>query len=132
MNLANIHSRQLLLLELQSKLINKYGEDDYNVFVFGSFLTSSYQDGKSDIDLAVYTDSLEKYINISVDIEEFLNMKKLPFDLFYIDVRHPSPVYYAALSSEIWLTDYYPSLLSSFKEQCLKEVKKIMEERYKR
>ena len=40
------------LLELQKEIEERFGESDYNIFVFGSYLTTHYQEGKSDIDLA--------------------------------------------------------------------------------
>lgn len=126
MNLSDIKNRLSLLLELQNLLIKKYGENDYNIFVFGSFLTLSYQSGKSDIDLAVYADSFQKYVDISVDIENFFNKYNIPFDLFFIDLRYPSSVYYSALSTKYWLTDYYPERLEIFKDKCKEKVDEIL------
>ena len=37
------------LLELQKEIEERFGESDYNIFVFGSYLTTHYQEGKSDI-----------------------------------------------------------------------------------
>ena len=115
-----------MLLELQNLLIKKYGENDYNIFVFGSFLTLSYQSGKSDIDLAVYADSFQKYIDISVDIENFFNKYDIPFDLFFIDLRYPSSVYYSALTTKYWLTDYYPEHLQMFRDKCKEKADEIL------
>lgn len=126
MNLSDIKNRLSLLLELQNLLIKKYGENDYNIFVFGSFLTLSYQSGKSDIDLAVYADSFQKYVDISVDIENFFNKYNIPFDLFFIDLRYPSSVYYSALSTKYWLTDYYPERLQMFRDKCKEKVDEIL------
>lgn len=44
------------LLELQKKAEEQFGDSGYNVFVFGSYLTTRYVKGQSDIDIAVYTE----------------------------------------------------------------------------
>ena len=53
------------LISLQNDLKQRYSEDTYNVFVFGSYPTLRYNPGQSDVDIAVYTDSLEQYKEIS-------------------------------------------------------------------
>ena len=42
------------LLELQEKVEKRFGIDGYNVFVFGSYVTIHYVEGKSDIDILIY------------------------------------------------------------------------------
>ena len=49
------------LLALQKKVEHQFGGDDYNVFVFGSYLTTSFVERKSDIDIAVYTENFGLY-----------------------------------------------------------------------
>ena len=40
------------LLNLQSKLFSEFGEDKYNVFIFGSYPTTGYNEQTSDVDVA--------------------------------------------------------------------------------
>ena len=59
------------LIELQKRLNSLFSEDEYNVFVFVSYLTVRYKDGESDVDIAVYAESIDLYKKISVVIEDF-------------------------------------------------------------
>ena len=49
------------LLELQKKVEKQFGIDGYNVFVFGSYVTTRYVEGQSDIDIAIYTEDFDLY-----------------------------------------------------------------------
>ena len=117
------------LLVLQKKLSSTFPEDTYNVFVFGSYPTVRYEKGLSDVDIAVYAESVDIYMKISVIIEEFFEDKGIPLDLFFIDVRNPAPIYLAPLHSQICFTDYYPEELNRFEQKCeavLAQVKRGM------
>ena len=107
-----------LVQKLQNELIDKFGDKDYNVFVFGSYLTERYIEGKSDIDIAIYTEDVSKYVDLSVYISEFWKKYNVPTDIFYIDVRFEEPIYYIPLKSPLRITDYYPNILKNFFEKC--------------
>ena len=110
--------RLMGLLDLQNKLIDKFGENDYNVFIFGSYITHAYIAGKSDIDVAVYAEDFKKYLQISVFIEEYFNNLGVEQDIFFVNTLMPAPIFCAALESPITLTDYYPQKLSDFYARC--------------
>ncbi len=117
------------LITLQKKLSSTFTEDTYNVFVFGSYPTVRYEKGMSDVDIAVYADTVDIYMRISVIIEEFFEEKRIPLDLFFIDVRNPAPIYLAPLHSQIQFTDYYPEELIRFEQECeamLSQIKRGM------
>lgn len=117
------------LIPLQRKLSSVFPEDTYNVFVFGSYPTVRYKYGESDVDIAVYADNVEEYIRISVIIEDFFEEKGILLDLFFVDIRNPSPIYLAPLHSQIQFTDYYPEELTRFEQECentLAQVKRGM------
>ena len=40
------------LLSLQNEIAKQYGESGYNIFIFGSYLTTDFVEGQSDIDIA--------------------------------------------------------------------------------
>lgn len=113
------------LIILQNKLKSCFSEDTYNVFVFGSYPTLRYNQGQSDIDIAVYADSLELYKKISMMIEDFFSERDIPVDLFFIDVNTPAPVFLAPLHAQIQFTDYYPDVLKTFEEECAAKLANI-------
>ena len=70
------------LLKLQRDIELQFGTDNYNVFVFGSYLTTQYMEGKSDIDIAVYTEDFNLYKRLSLYLEEYFNAKGINSDIF--------------------------------------------------
>ena len=63
------------LLELQRKIEIQFGDQGYNIFIFGSYITTLYEEGKSDIDIAVYADDFELYLQLSMYLEEYFKEK---------------------------------------------------------
>lgn len=116
------------LLDLQKVLFDAYGEDNYNVFVFGSYPTVRFDSAKSDADIAVYTPDFELYKKISVTIDDFFFKNSISVDLFYIDTTIPAPIYLAPLHAQIQMTDYYPEELSEFEKKCSFALMQIKEE----
>lgn len=106
------------LLELQKKIELEFGEKDYNVFIFGSYLTLQYQDGKSDIDIAIYSKNFELYKRLSCYLEEYFMRKGIRSDIFYIDTTIEAPVYCAPLTSKVQFTDFLPEELVDFRKRC--------------
>lgn len=117
------------LLNLQKDVAGKFGENNYNVFVFGSYLTIEYNERKSDIDIAIYTQDFDLYKRLSCYLEEYFNARSIPSDIFYIDSSVDAPIYCAPLRSKVQFTDYYPPQLLELRERCeqrLNELKKRM------
>lgn len=106
------------LLKLQKEIESEFGEKEYNVFVFGSYLTLQYQEGKSDIDIAIYSKNFELYKRLSCYLEEYFVRKGIKSDIFYIDTTMEAPVYCAPLASKIQFTDFFPEELIDFKKKC--------------
>ena len=100
------------LLELQEKVEKRFGIDGYNVFVFGSYVTIHYVEGKSDKRISMY-------------LEEYFAEKGIESDIFYIDLTMEAPVYCAPLKSELQFTDYYPKKLVEFRENCQHKLEEI-------
>lgn len=113
------------LIILQKQLSDFFPENKYNVFVFGSYPTVRFEEGRSDVDIAVYTDNFELYKKISAVIENFFVEKSMDIDLFFIDIDTPAPIYLAPLHAQIQFTDYYPPQLKAFEQKCYKELDKI-------
>ena len=111
------------LLELQEKVKKRFGIDGYNVF--GSYVTIHYVEGKSDIDIAIYTEDFDLYKRISMYLEEYFAEKGIESDIFYIDLTMEAPVYCAPLKSELQFTDYYPKRLVEFGVRCQQKLDEI-------
>lgn len=71
-----------LVQKLQNELIDKFGDKDYNVFVFCGYLTERYTEGNSDIDIAIYAEDVSKYLDLSVYICDFWKKYQVPTDIF--------------------------------------------------
>ena len=127
LNIKKAKARIRGLIDLQKRLQELYGEKDYNVFVFGSYPTVKYDEAKSDVDIAVYTPSIELYKKIALEIDEFFNKKDTPIDLFFIDLSFPAPIYLAPLHAQIQFTDYYPQELKTFERKCQDALRKNKE-----
>lgn len=110
------------LLTLQKKVEEKFGDTDYNVFIFGSYVTTRYMEGSSDIDIAIYSENFGLYKRLSLYLEEYFRQKGIASDIFYIDTSMEAPVYCAPLQSEIQFTDYYPEKLVNFEKACRKKL----------
>ena len=80
------------LLKLQKEMEERFGDTEYNVFVFGSYLTTHYQEGKSDIDLAIYTEDFELYKRLSLYLEEYFDVIGVESDIFYIEISMEAPI----------------------------------------
>lgn len=113
------------LLELQKNVECKFGERDYNVFVFGSYLTTAYKEGLSDIDIAIYSKDFSLYKRLSLYLEEYFNAKNIKSDIFYIDTAVEAAIYCAPLKSQIQFTDYFPPELVNFEKRCQGKLEEV-------
>ena len=121
-NSTEMHGKALKrlygLLNLQQTINARFGEKEYNIFVFGSYLTTGYKEGQSDIDIAIYTENFDMYKRLSAYLEEYFNKKGIDSDIFYIDLDMEAPIYCAPLESKVQFTDYFPQKLVDFQKRC--------------
>ncbi len=110
------------LLDLQKKVEAEFGENEYNVFVFGSYITTQYVEGESDVDIAIYSENFDLYKRLACYLEDYFGRYGVKSDIFYIDTTMEAPVYCAPLRSEIQFTDYYPKKLKEFREKCQRKL----------
>lgn len=106
------------LMGLQEHLEKAFPFAQYNVFVFGSYITTGYIPGKSDVDIAVYTEDFDLYKKLSIMIEDWFMEQDVCCDIFYIDTTTPAPIFLAPLQSQIQFTDYFPEKLLQFQQKC--------------
>ncbi len=122
---AKTRARLHDLLVLQEKVTQQFGEKEYNVFVFGSYLTTRYDEGRSDIDIAIYSEDFGLYKRLALYLEEYFKIKGVASDIFYIDISMEAPVYCAPLKSRVQFTDYYPEKLANFEKACRKKLEEV-------
>lgn len=106
------------LLALQRDVEARFGDTDYNVFIFGSYPTVRYVEGRSDIDIAIYTKDFSLYKQLAVYLEDYFEDKHVDTDIFYIDTSVEAPIFCAPLKSALQFTDYFPEELKAFEERC--------------
>ncbi|MCD8371603.1 MAG: nucleotidyltransferase domain-containing protein [Clostridiales bacterium] len=106
------------VLNLQKEVKEQFGDKDYNIFIFGSYLTTRYEKGRSDIDIAIYTEKFELYKRLVLYLEQYFEKRGITSDIFYIDITMVAPVYCAPLKSKVQFTDYYPEVLVDFERKC--------------
>ena len=115
------------LLSLQKEVERLFGDTGYNVFVFGSYLTTKYKEGQSDIDIAIYCEDFELYKKLSCFLEEYFKQRGVESDIFYIDISMEAPIYCAPLNAKVQFTDYYPEQLVDFERSCQQKLKEAKE-----
>lgn len=115
-------SRLYELLDLQKEVERTFGNTGYNVFVFGSYLTTAYRKGESDIDIAVYTENFDLYKRLSLYLEEHFDEKGIKSDIFFIDLTIEAAIYCAPLKSRVQFTDYFPKELKAFERRCQRKL----------
>lgn len=116
--IARLHG----LMDLQNAMELEFGNENYNIFVFGSYVTNQYKPGVSDIDIAIYTPDFRLYKRLACYLEKYFNLKNVKNDIFYIDTQLEAPVFLSALESKIQFTDYYPEELNLFSQTCRKKL----------
>lgn len=108
--------RKSLVKQLQSFLYDQFGNDGYNVFIYGSFFTEKFEPGKSDIDIAFYSEDTTLAMEIDSTISKFFENKSIEVDLLYINTNYYDMyVYVVPLTCGVELTDYYPEALRAFR-----------------
>ena len=110
MDLTDWSSRRAVLVRLQRELKEQYPEEDYNIFVFGSYIRNDFKDGKSDIDLVLCCQDFRKRDQIAVFLEQYFK-DILPCDILQYFYSPSATIFYPAITRGMPLTDYYPDQL---------------------
>lgn len=108
--------RKDFLVKTQELLHKEFGKDNYNVFLFGSFITNRYDPERSDIDMAVYSNNFIFTRQIMNWLEDYLCEVDVPHSLIIIDESQKYAfVALDPLTLNIGMTDYFPMELRSYK-----------------
>lgn len=105
-------NRRELLMELQGSLAEIFPEEDYNVVIFGSFITNDFKPD-SDVDAVVYCQNTERQYVIARYVECFFEDIGISSDILQYHYDSSAVIYYRAFMSGIKLTDYYPRELKA-------------------
>lgn len=81
MDFSTLESRKEFVNNLTSYVKEHYS-DKFNMFIFGSFLTNNFMDGKSDIDIATYTSG--SFMELDWCIEDFIGTQ-IDYDIVHIN-----------------------------------------------
>lgn len=111
-DLSTWKARRELLKLFQRELLKEFPQEDYNIFIFGSYITNKFVSGESDIDIIVYCEDQEKQNNIAVFTKEFFGNHNLQSDVLQYFFSMNAPIYALILES-IRLTDYFPKKLKA-------------------
>ena len=116
MNLAEEQGRLALVLKMRDELNKRFDATMYNVFCFGSFLTSDFVVGKSDIDLGIYCIDAKQQLDIQQAIEDFLRKEQpdLSYHIVPVVCQDRRWVNHAILVEGVQFTDYFPSELQRY------------------
>lgn len=113
-----LNERKQYIDLLKSKLQEKINLDNVQIFVFGSFLTSEFIPGKSDIDIGIYSPDEMKMYDIKYELEKILDADKLMYDIIIME-----------LNDKLWINIpimVYGKAITSFEDNNLFEYLKKM------
>lgn len=122
-------NRKSLLIELQNELANTYNPEKFNVFIFGSYITTSF-DEESDIDLAIYTaGDNDLFWKLKDTVESFFAAVDLPVHTLHLEPHNfLRYVDLEALKANCYLTNFYPMELKTYYYQLLTDQQYYEEE----
>lgn len=117
-------------IQMQIDVITKFGENNYNVFLFGSFLREDYDSETSDIDLALYSKDFVLLLDLRTFIERYLDERDIPYSI--IQLNEDDDYAFVALDA-LWknvsITDFFPESLLTYKIELTNRNRKLNEER---
>lgn len=106
-------SRRLLLMKFQAELLEIFPAEDYNVFVFGSYIRNDFNSETSDIDLIVYSDNSIERGDIVEFCKKYFQELELPSDVLEYYYSRDAYIFAQGILNSIHLTDYYPDRLKN-------------------
>ena len=71
---------------LKNEIEKKFTDENYQVFIFGSFLTEDYIPNKSDIDIGIYSEKIDTAIDIKYFVKSILQSNNLENDIIIMQL----------------------------------------------
>lgn len=108
-------SRCEFLEQLQNDITSTFTRDDYNIFLFGSFMRDDYDPYNSDIDLAIYTKDYLLYLDVLNYLEDYLNSRDIRYSIIRIDESNTKAfVAIDPLCHNVGVTSFFPEILKTY------------------
>lgn len=86
---STLEKRKEYINNMESSLKNMFPQSNYQVWVFGSFLTQDFKEN-SDIDISIYSDDIDTALEIRDYLKEYFSKDSLDSDIviFEFNKRH--------------------------------------------
>ena len=103
--LLALDARKRFVEQFQKELLFKFALPNYQVWIFGSFLTDEF-DGDSDIDIGVYCEDLDLLMKIYQYIDEYMTWYGLDHDIVIVEMKKSHYINVPILMHGKALTEY--------------------------
>ena len=112
--------REKYINQLNTAITKKFPQKNYQVWIFGSFLTDEYTP-QSDIDVAIYCTDISLLIDIRDFIDEYLSNDKLKHDIVIFEFNDEHYINIPIMLYGKALTEYEPPHIIEFMKQMIKK-----------
>jgi predicted nucleotidyltransferase len=124
--LDNFTERRNRLIELQKRLLIKFPVQDYNVYIFGSYIRDDFDPNHSDIDIGILCNDPSKRLDIldfiCDTVDELISIKR---DIITVDLQPDCLINIDILTTPFQLTDYKPKDLDIYLYKLLKKRREV-------
>lgn len=103
--LLSLDARKQFVEQFQKELLFKFAVPNYQVWIFGSFLTDEF-DGDSDIDIGVYCEDLGRLMELYHYIDEYMTWYGLDHDIVIVEMKKSHYINIPILMYGKQLTEY--------------------------
>ncbi len=81
-----LSEREKFIEQFKKDLSSNFPSSDYQIWIFGSFLTEEYIPGKSDIDIGIFCDNVARLNDIYEWVGDYLDRLNLAHDLVMVEL----------------------------------------------
>lgn len=113
--------RENFIEQFKKALLKQFPYNDYQVWVFGSFLTEEYTPEKSDIDIGLFCDNTERLNDIYEWVNEYFDKEKLSHDLVIVELDNDNSY------MNIPIMFYGKPIMEYFTEKFIDNLKHLIE-----
>ncbi len=114
--LLALDARKQFVEQFQKELLYKFAVPNYQVWIFGSFLTDEF-DGDSDIDIGIYCENLGLLMEIYHYIDEYMNWYGLDHDIVIVEMKKSHYINIPILMYGKPLTEYAPDSWKQYTQE---------------
>lgn len=116
--LDSLIQREKYVNKLNKAIKDKFPQENYQVWVFGSFLTDEYT-SQSDIDIAIYCTDIPLLLGIRDFIDEYLSNDMLRHDIVIFEFNDEHYINIPIVLYGKTLTEYEPPNIVEFMKQMI-------------